>query len=257
MIFTFSTISHKTDRVKQKGQKNRFSFFRKKSSVYTTDMFFIILNLILAAVPSLLLLLYFYKKDRTNPEPPKLIWKTFGFGLVSVIPAFSIELIADRILVGRAGVFAYFIEAFIIAALVEELIKFGTVKLYVFNKPEFDEVTDGIVYTVAASLGFAMLENLMYSFGPTTVLLIRGVTAVPLHAIASGIMGYFIGLSKMRRGRSAAPGIILAVLIHGFYNFFLFIGTYTAILVIPLLVISWRVLRSLIRRAQLFDGAST
>lgn len=220
-------------------------------------MFFIILNLFLAVIPALLLLFYFYKKDRAKPEPPKLVWKTFGFGLVSVIPAVSIEFMADRILVGRSGLFAYFFEAFIIAALVEELIKFGTVRLYVFNKPEFDEVTDGIVYTVAASLGFAVLENLMYSFGPTTVLLIRGVTAVPLHAIASGIMGYFIGLSKTRRCRSAAPGIILAVLIHGFYNFFLFISTYTAILVIPLLVISWRVLRSLIRKAQLFDGAST
>lgn len=222
-------------------------------------MFFIFLNLILAAVPSLLLLLYFYKKDKVKPEPPKLIWKTFGFGLVSVIPAVAIELLAERLFIGTSGLFAMFIEAFIIAALVEELVKFGTVKLYVFKKPEFDEVTDGIVYTVAASLGFAMLENLMYSFGPTMVLLIRGVTAVPLHAIASGIMGYFIGLSKMipGRGRSAVPGIVLAVLIHGFYNFFLFIGSYAAILVIPLLVISWRVLRSLIRRAQLFDGAST
>lgn len=216
-------------------------------------MFFLILNLFLAVIPSLLLLLYFYRKDKLKPEPPKLIWKTFALGLVAVIPAAAIELVAARLLLTKPGLFAIFIEAFIVTALVEELCKFGTVKLYVFKKAEFDEVTDGIIYTVAASLGFAMLENLMYSFGSPVVLLVRGITSVPLHATASGIMGYFIGLSKMVPGRSPLPGIVLAVLIHGFYDFFLFTGTGAALLVVPLLIGSWLILRMLINKAQTLD----
>jgi RsiW-degrading membrane proteinase PrsW (M82 family) len=201
-------------------------------------MVFPLLNILLAAVPSLVLLRYFYRKDRRKPEPLGMITRIFFIGFLSVIPAIVIELILDR-----AGPFLYGLpllvfRAFVVAALVEESIKLGVVKLFVFNKPEFDEVADGIIYTITASLGFAFFENIMYGFGNPMVILIRGFTAVPLHAIASGIMGYYIGLSRFSDASTALRGLLFAVLIHGFYDLFLFTDTALAFLVIPLLLLS-------------------
>jgi RsiW-degrading membrane proteinase PrsW (M82 family) len=211
------------------------------------------LKLVLAAGPVLLLLLYFYRRDKIKKEPPKLIWKTFAFGLIGVVPALIIELVLMRIIGESASLLFIAIDAFIVVALVEELIKYGVVKIYIFKKDEFDEVTDGIVYTIAASLGFALLENLMYSFGSILILLIRGVTAVPLHATASGIMGYYIGLSKMYPEKSAFPGILFAILIHGLYDFLLFTETAAAFGVVPLLIFACFMLRLCFKKAARLD----
>lgn len=217
-------------------------------------MWIIFVNLILAVVPSLLLLLFFYKKDKLKKEPPKLIWRTFAFGLIAVVPAIIIELLGGLLLGDALGIGAIFIDAFIITALVEEYAKYMTVRISVWKRPEFDEVTDGIVYTIAASLGFAMLENLFYSFGSTFIVILRGVTAVPLHAIASGVMGYYLGLAKIQHRNTIVPGLLFAVLIHGVYDFLLFTETALGLLIIPLLIGSWFILRGLHKRAQLFDS---
>jgi len=216
-------------------------------------MWFIVLNLVIAAVPSLLLLLYFYRRNRGRKEPPKLIWKTFGFGLVAVVPALAIELAGGYFIKDRAGILTVLAEAFIITALVEESAKFLVVRLYIWNKTDFSEVTDGIVYTISASLGFALLENLLYSFGSTLLLVFRGITAVPLHALAAGIMGYYLGMAKVTGKRNVCFGIFCAVLLHGLYDFLLFTQTFVAVFVIPLLISAWFVLRKLYKKALLVD----
>jgi len=216
-------------------------------------MWIIIVNLILAAGPALLLLLYFYRRDKNKKEPPKLVWKAFLFGLIAVIPAIIVELIGAVFIPEDGGLGAIAADAFIVTALVEEVMKFLAIRLIVWKWKEFDEVMDGIVYTVAASLGFAMLENLLYSFGPTSVVLIRGFTAVPLHAISAGLMGYYLGLAKVRGKKTVFLGILFAVLLHGLYDFLLFTQTAAAFLVVPLLIASWFILRRLIKKAAALD----
>ena len=216
-------------------------------------MGFIIVNIVLALVPSLLLLLYFYRRDRQKREPISLVWKIFAIGCLSVVPAGIIELVLDAFSGYFAGPLLIFIRAFIIAALVEESLKLSVVHFFVYNRKEFDEVVDGIVYTISASLGFAFFENMLYSFGPPATLVIRGITAVPLHAIASGIMGYYIGISKMGGVSMIGKGLFYAVLIHGLYDYFLFTGTIIAFLVIPLLIICWFILRNLTNKALEID----
>jgi protease PrsW len=216
-------------------------------------MWFVLLNLVVAAVPSLFLLLYFCRRNRGRKEPPKLIWKTFGFGLAAVVPALVIELTGGLLIKNSTGILAILAEAFIITAFVEESAKFLVVRLYIWNKADFSGVTDGIVYTISASLGFALLENLLYSFGPTLLLIFRGITAVPLHALAAGIMGYYLGMTKMTGERKVFIGIFYAVLLHGLYDFLLFTETFVALFVIPLLIGAWFVLRKLYKKALLFD----
>lgn len=80
---------------------------------------------------------------------------------------------------------------------------------------------DGILYTAAASLGFAMLENVLYVGTNIVTGIVRAFTAVPLHAIASGLMGYFVGRARFSRDHAPlwiVAGLALAVFIHGTYD---------------------------------------
>lgn len=218
---------------------------------------FLLINTFLALVPGVLLILFFYRRDRQKKEPGRLVWSTFLVGFFSVIPAVLLEFFLDPLTGLYSGWLRLFFRAFVVAALVEEGIKLAVVRLYVFPKDAFDEVNDGIVYTIAASMGFACFENIMYSFGPSLMILLRGFTAVPLHAFASGVMGYHIGKSKFEPGRNALlKGLVLAVVIHGLYDFFLFTETWLAFLVFPLLLVSGAYLLRLNRRALAEDRAA-
>ena len=219
-------------------------------------MKFLALNTVLAVVPALLLILLFYRKDSQKPEPGRLIWKTFLLGFFSVLPALLLELLLNPLSGYYSGWGKLVIQAFVVAGMVEEGIKLLTVRLYVFPRPAFDEINDGIVYTITASMGFACFENIMYSFGPASTILIRGFTAVPLHAFASGIMGYYIGRARFREGGYLLKGFLLAAAIHGLYDFFLFAGGAFSYLVFPLLVLAGRALFRLNRRALAEDRAA-
>ncbi|HOV63509.1 MAG TPA: PrsW family intramembrane metalloprotease [Spirochaetia bacterium] len=209
----------------------------------------LIINILLAAIPAVYLIVRFYRNDRQKPEPKSLILKTFVFGFFSVLPAALIEILISEFAPEQGTLIFRLFEAFIVAGCVEEGIKLLTVRLSVWNKAAFDEITDGIVYTVTASLGFAFFENVFYSSDSPAVLLVRGITAVPLHAIASGIMGYWIGVSRVTGEKKVLKGYLTAVMIHGLYDLFLFEGGWVSFLVIPLLVLFGLKLRSLIRRS--------
>ncbi len=212
-------------------------------------IYLILANIVLAFVPSLILVVYFYNKDSQKKEPPALILKTFLLGFAAVIPAALIEVYLSPFFQGSTKLTDSLYRAFLIAAVVEEGIKLAVIRIFIYNRREFDEVADGIVYTITASLGFAFFENLFYSFGSLSVLIIRGVTAVPLHAAASGIMGYFIGKSKFQGAGSIMTGFIFAVIIHGLYDFLLFYGGSTSFLVILLLAAAGFILLKLYKRA--------
>ncbi len=216
-------------------------------------MYLLVINILLAFIPSLFLVIFFYRKDSQKKEPTALILKTFLLGFISVLPAALIEIFISPFLVSNSHLASTLYKAFIIAAVVEEGIKLIVIKLFIFNRKEFDEVADGILYTITVSLGFAFFENLFYSFGSLTVLLIRGLSAVPLHATASGIMGYFIGKSKFEGRSYLEIGFLSAVAIHGLYDFFLFYGGPLSLMVIPLLIAAGIILMKLYKKALEVD----
>lgn len=219
-------------------------------------MILLLINTLFAIVPAFLLVLYFYRKDNQQKEPVKLIWKVFALGFLSVIPAVVIELMLDPFAAMSNPLQSIFARAFIVAALVEEGLKLAVIRLFVYKRTEFDEITDGIVYAVTASMGFACFENLLYSTGGLSTVLLRAVTAVPLHALATGIMGYYIGLAKFGEPKGLVKGLAAAVLIHGLYDFLLFTNTALGFLVIPLLIVSWIILKRLLNKALYLDRAS-
>ena len=176
-----------------------------------------------AIVPSVLLVWYFHARD-AYPEPARVIWATFGFGVLAVIPVLAVG-IPLHLAVARIEhpVLASALEAFFVAAIPEEFFKLVVLLFYCMRKEAFDEPMDGIVYGVVASLGFAALENLLYVVdGGTGVAFSRAFTAVPLHAFLGAIMGYYVGQAWKNPARRTAlivRGYGIAVLLHGVYDF--------------------------------------
>lgn len=181
------------------------------------------MSFFLAFFPPLLIAFYVYKQDKFDKEPKELIVKSFLFGCLSVIPIVILEYIFNENLFSN-----YFIYMFCGVALVEEGMKFFFLKKYLFNRIEFNEPLDGIVYAVMVSLGFATVENLVYVFlyypdEQITVAIRRMISAIPLHASCGVIMGYFVGLAKFNSNSRVLllKGVFSATLLHAIYNYFL------------------------------------
>lgn len=192
--------------------------------------------LLAASAPVILCLLWVQSRDRLK-EPPKVVWLTVLFGGLMVIPIMIVGLLFVWLTGVDDEVRSYSdaaIMSFVVAALVEEVGKFLVLWFYCARHSAFDEPIDGIVYGVAASLGFALVENVMYVFGneqSMAVAAMRAFTAVPLHAFCGVIMGTCIGIAKFQR-RQRAVWIVLglagAIALHGFYDFGLFSAEYGA-----------------------------
>jgi RsiW-degrading membrane proteinase PrsW (M82 family) len=228
-------------------------------------------NLTVALGPALLLLWWFRRQDRLRPEPEGLVTRVVLWGVATTIPAALVELWLTHAL-GPSWVKLQggFVNAFGVAAAVEESAKLAVILFYVWRKPEFDEVMDGILYTAAASLGFAMLENVLYSWNDPGTGLVRAFTAVPMHAATSALMGYFLGRAKLGAGPAVPTvltGLFIAVGFHGAYDWALMsggafgmgprsslagLGDAVAILLVAALA-----LRVLIRKALAQDAALT
>jgi RsiW-degrading membrane proteinase PrsW (M82 family) len=176
-----------------------------------------------AVVPALLLMWYFHTRD-VFKEPARVLWGTFGWGVMSIIPAVLIGLAVEHKFAWvtqpywSAGV-----GALLVAGIPEEICKLAVLLGYSYQKHEFDEPMDGVVYGVAASLGFATLENLMYVLDEgMAVGVMRGLMAVPGHAFMGAIMGYYVGQSRFdaaNKNRLVLKGLGLAVLIHAVYDY--------------------------------------
>lgn len=182
----------------------------------------IVITAAASIIPSLLLLWLFHRAD-LFPEPPKILWGTFALGVLAILPAAAIE-----------GIFSTWtarlpwhpvralLDAFLVAAMVEESLKLLVLRRYSFRKLSFNEPMDGIQYGVASALGFATLENIIYiADGGLGVAIMRGLLSVPGHASWGALLGFYAGKGVLqgRPGRGSLFGLLLAVLLHGLYDF--------------------------------------
>ncbi len=202
------------------------------------------LTILLASFPVFCVLAYFWHLDKGEKEPFPLMKSVFLAGFAITIPVAFIELGLEYIglLLPVSPLVFVFLSAVFFVALPEEYAKFWVVKNRAYNSPRFNEIMDGITYCVLASMGFALLENVLYTiqFGIGTGVL-RAFTAVPAHALFSGIMGYYMGLAK----HAASPemekkllrkGLVCGVLFHGLYDFLLLSAVPALVIsIIPLL----------------------
>lgn len=196
----------------------------------------ILLN-ILAIVPGLLICYYIYRRDKYEREARLHLILSFLLGMVITLPVMSIQSWAHQQGfddVQHLGLTLFF--SFIVVAFSEELLKFLTLMVYPFNRPFFNEPIDGIVYAVMIGMGFATLENILYAnrYGFSTTLL-RAFTAVPAHAVFAIILGFYAGKAKFdpkNRVRLLITGLLIAIGIHGLYDFFILQEVYEGLMIL-------------------------
>lgn len=192
-----------------------------------------------AVLPAILLWLYTCKKD-AQPEPMSQMLKAFLYGALICVPVALVEQWLSVLLFGPDGTPSTLTgstaQAFLVAAVPEEVFKLLALWLILRKNPFFDEHYDGIVYAVCVGLGFATIENLGYVLSHTdawfAVAVSRALLAVPGHYAFAVFMGYYYSLYHF--GHKSTKNLLsiffIPVLAHGCYDAFAMSGSVEPVL---------------------------
>ena len=198
----------------------------------------IVFLVILAALAPVAWLLWtIYRKDSAQPEPSKWLVKAFVYGIGSVFLSLAISMPVSEGLGLSIDSQSYsspieaIADAFLLAAIPEELAKFCMLWLLLRKNPFFDEHFDGIVYAVCIGLGFAAFENICYLLGGIEdgswlgVGIVRALVSVPAHYFFAILMGYYYSIYHFGIDRSVKTTVMILfapILAHGIFDSLLF-----------------------------------
>jgi RsiW-degrading membrane proteinase PrsW (M82 family) len=198
---------------------------------------FILLVLILISSIPVIVVYIWYRLAKYN-----LSVVTFLFALLAGAAAFFPALIFQNLITFQtvaAGRLALFLQIFVRIAFTEEsskllllLLFFWIHSLIISRSRQADEASNqpltygivkrGAAIGLVAGFGFAILENAVYGASDTGVLLLRAVTAAPLHGACGSRVG--AAASMLRTNPiQAIFRLLTATAIHGIYNFMIII----------------------------------
>jgi len=177
-------------------------------------------------VPSLIWLGFWLIEDRCEPEPKLRIVLTFISGMAAVPIALFIEQ--------QAMPYASGTTLLLIWAAVEETLKLVAAAAFGLWSSFYDEPLDAIIYLSTAALGFAAAENALFLYqsmrdGGVADSIIQGdmrfLGATLLHILSSATIGlcmaYAFYRGKLARYDATTFGLILAIVLHTLFNFFI------------------------------------
>lgn len=194
-----------------------------------------------AIAPGIALLAYFYLKDLYESEPISMVARMFVLGILTVFPT----MVVQRGFVLGLGENPL-LFAFGISAGIEEFIKWFLVYFLIFRNSSIKQPYDGIVYATAVSLGFATLENVLFSwfYQPSiSTLLYRAMLPVSGHALFGVVMGYYLGKAKSsseHERKYVTYALLLPIFWHGSFDYILLqANNYWLWLIAPFMFILW------------------
>ena len=176
-------------------------------------------------LPALLWLWFWLKKDSARPEPRGLIMLAFVAGMITVPLVVPLEKMA-------LALSANLVIQLTLWAAIEELMKYGAAFMTVLRRKAVDEPLDPIIYMITIALGFAALENTFFLLNPDLDIFsgivtgnLRFLGATLLHTLASAVIGVAMAYS-FYKGAAAkwfytTLGIILSIVLHTLFNFFI------------------------------------
>ncbi|MCL2791465.1 MAG: PrsW family intramembrane metalloprotease [Spirochaetaceae bacterium] len=211
------------------------------------------INVLLSVLFGILIFIILFRKSNLKVEEILISMIT---GLCAVYPAIFIIYLLSIKTGAATGLFKTFIDAFFIASLVEEATKFLVIQILFFIR-KINNLRDGIATAVAVGTGFACLENIMYSLDASFVVMFRLFSAIPLHIITAGIIGYFSVKIIHSKKFSNVRGFGEAFLIHGLYNFLISLKAFISFLAIPLLLLAGYRLYKLSQNADTTEKTDT
>jgi RsiW-degrading membrane proteinase PrsW (M82 family) len=211
-----------------------------------------ILLVFLSFLPPIIYTIWIRNTERCHREQWLSIFLCFIWGAtVAVVAALILEILLELPLqyTLSSGDMTPFLLAVVIAPIVEEFTK--PLALYLRTvKTNLDELEDGLIFGAVAGLGFSATENLLYGYSFLSegfllfllVIATRSIGGCLLHASATALTGYGIGKTMKKHSSfiGILPYFLLAIFLHGFYNFLLsyeFIGVLSGLVLAFLFVI--------------------
>jgi len=190
----------------------------------------LLLLLALAIAPGIAISLFIYSFRRLGAGSVRQLIISFILGVCATIPPLLIQWFAGDVRDDpyQHSILSFAWYAFIIVAFTEEGSKYLVLRWYAYPLESFQEPFDGIIYSVMIGMGFATVENIEYvwKFGVETGVA-RMFLSVPAHASFAVLMGYNVAMAKFRPRRQKIrlmwKGLLIVVLLHGSFDFFLFI----------------------------------
>ena len=189
--------------------------------------------LYLAILPSIIIGYLIYRADKVEKEPILQLVKAFVLGIISAILTIFLSYVFGIIKIDVTRIhtlLGLFFYAMIGISLVEEGCKWFCAYLLLHKNKNYNYLFDGIVYAVFVSLGFATIENIIYSLvGGLKAVLIRGVLTVPAHAFFAVFMGYYLSFARLSKLEGNWKkyhlflflSLLVSSILHGFFDFLL------------------------------------
>jgi RsiW-degrading membrane proteinase PrsW (M82 family) len=155
--------------------------------------------------------------------------------MISILLVLAMQLIASYFQLDvLSNIRRVLFYALVIMAFFAELGKFFFLKGFVSTKSEFKTPVDGIIFSVMISMGFATMNNILslITIPDLNVNVANAFTAGPANVIFGIMMGFFVGLGKLRKVRliDSMTGLGAAVFFHALYAFCLLTKDYKLLL---------------------------
>ena len=202
----------------------------------------------LGILPIVLWLVFFLWQDILKPEPLKWLMILFGLGILITPLVWYGEGLYLKLLRVDLNVSLSVFNIILVyggIAIIEELTKFFSAYFILKKNKHFDEAIDAMIYLIVLALGFGLVENILAASQEIVeggILLpvlqtmsLRFVGANLLHALSSGIIGFFWALSLLKKKKSYLYwGLILGIVLHFFFNLVIIRFGGTAVFLISL-----------------------
>lgn len=191
--------------------------------------------------PALLWLWFWLKEDKKRPEPRGLIMLAFITGMVAVPLVIPLEQMVKAFSVNTTLLMIF------LWAAIEEIMKYGAAVFVVLRRKAVDEPIDTVIYMITVALGFAALENTLFLLNPDIGIIdgiltgnLRFSGATLLHVLASATIGVAMSFSfyksDLKQKIFRNIGLVLAIILHSLFNFFIINSNGEKILMVFLFV---------------------
>ena len=171
-------------------------------------------------------LLIFWLIGSKLKESPFWLLLSFLLGVLSAVIALVAEYVWNFFL--GPAISAHhsliIVESFIGVGAIEETAKWVWLVFLIARWPSFSSYASGILYTCCIAAGFNLVEGVLYALtdGNLMDILVRSLTAVPVHFLFAIIMGFLFARFKFEAYRYLWPSLFVPILLHGLYDFFIF-----------------------------------